>query len=414
VPRPALEVADIFRDHGPAWRAANRGHVSLGQLKVMSAIEDCRTAVLGGHVARCENSACGFTSIAYNSCRNRHCPKCQGAQAREWMADREADLLPVPYFHVVFTLPAEIADIAYQNKAVFYDALFKASSETMLTIAADPKHLGAKIGMTAVLHTWGSAMTHHPHVHMIVPGGGIAPSGDKWIATKPNFFLPVFVLSRLFRRLMLEKLAAAHAAGKPVFFGVNAHLACAAAFAKFLAPLKRKRWFVYAKEPFAGPKQVLAYLSRYTHRVAISNSRLLRTDGKTITFRVKNYRDSKSARLRHDGRARYTAMTLDIGEFIRRFLLHVLPKGFHRIRHYGLLATGQRAENIAHVRALLGVMPPAADAPDTATSDDTTSADLPPCPCCGGRLRIIETFLRGETPRHRASPRPIVFKIDTS
>ena len=404
--RPALEVADIFRDHGPAWRDANRGHVSLPQLKVMSAIEDCRTAVLGGHVARCVNTACGFTSIAYNSCRNRHCPKCQGAQAREWMADREADLLPVPYFHVVFTLPVEIGDIAYQNKAVIYDALFKASSETMLRIAADPKHLGAKIGITAVLHTWGSALTHHPHVHMIVPGGGISLDGEKWIPTKPNFFLPVFVLSRLFRRLMLEKLAATHASGKFVFFGAHAHLACAKRFAKFLQPLRKKKWFVYAKEPFAGPKQVLAYLSRYTHRVAISNSRLTKTDGNTVTFRVKNYRVN--------GAARYTTMTLDIDDFIRRFLLHVLPKGFHRIRHYGLLATGTRAKNIERARELLGVAMPV-DAPADATAaDDTAGADLPPCPCCGSRLAIIETFLRGETPRHRPSPRPLVFKVDTS
>lgn len=378
--------------------------MSLPQLKVMGAIEDCRTAVLGGHIARCENAACGFTSIAYNSCRNRHCPKCQGVQARDWMVAREADLLPVPYFHVVFTLPAEIADIAYQNKAVIYDLLFKASSETVLTIAADPKHLGAKIGITAVLHTWGSAMTHHPHVHMIVPGGGLSPEGDRWIATKPSFFLPVFVLSRLFRRLMLEKLAAAHAAGKLQFFGVHAPLADAVRFAHFLAPLKKKRWFIYAKEPFAGPKQVLAYLSRYTHRVAISNSRLLKCDGKTVTFRVKNYRAS--------GRTRYSAMTLDVGEFIRRFLLHVLPKGFHRIRHYGLLATGQRADNIERARELLDVKP----TKNSASAVDATDAgvDLPPCPCCGSRQRIIETFLRGETPTHCPSPRPLVFRIDTS
>ena len=223
--RPSLEVADIFRDHGAAWRDANRGHVSLGQLKVMSAIENCRTAALGGHVARCENSDCGHTTIAYNSCRNRHCPKCQGAAARDWMAAREAELLPAPYFHIVFTLPAAIADIAYQNKAVIYDLLFKASSETMLRIAADPKHLGARIGITAVLHTWGSAMTHHPHVHMIVPGGGLSFDRSRWIAAKPRFFLPVRVLSKLFRRLMLEKLAAAHAAGQLQFFGVHAHLA---------------------------------------------------------------------------------------------------------------------------------------------------------------------------------------------
>ena len=403
--RAALEVADIFRNHGRAWREANRGHVSLGQLKAMSAIEDCRTAVLGGHVARCENAACGFTSIAYNSCRNRHCPKCQGAQARDWMAAREADLLTVPYFHVVFTLPAEIGPIAYQNKAVIYDLLFKASSETMLTIAADPKHLGAKIGITAVMHTWGSAMTHHPHVHMIVPGGGLSPEGDRWIATQPGFFLPVFVLSALFRRLMLEKLVAAHAAGKLVFFGVHAALADPVRFKVFLAPLRKKRWFVYAKEPFAGPSQVLAYLSRYTHRVAIANSRLLGTDGKTVTFRVKNYRAY--------GRARYTTMTLDASEFIRRFLAHVLPKGFHRIRHYGLFATGQRVENLERARALLDARAPTDDINKT-TGDRETGPDLPPCPCCGSRLRVIETFLRGQTPMIRPAPRAHPFSIDTS
>src|SRR5438046_1230495 len=234
--RPALEVADIFRDFGTAWCTANAGHVSLAQLKVMSAIENCRTAALGGHVARCEDGA--HTTIAYNSCRNRHCPKCQAAAAREWLAAREAELLPVPYFHVVFTLPSAIGDIAYQNKAVIYDLLFKASSEAMLTIAADRKHLGARIGITSVLHSWGSAMTHHPHVHMIVPGGGLSPDGKRWIAAKPNFFLPVLVLSKLFRRLMLQKLAAVHAAGKLAFFGEHAHLADRKPFAAFLAPLR--------------------------------------------------------------------------------------------------------------------------------------------------------------------------------
>jgi hypothetical protein len=399
VPRPALEVADIFRDHGPAWRDANRGHVSVPQLKVMSAIEDCRTAVLGGHVARCENTLCGFTSIAYNSCRNRHCPKCQGAQSRDWMAAREADLLPVPYFHVVFTMPAELGAIAFHNKAIVYDLLFKAASEAMLTVAADPKHLGAKIGITAVLHTWGSAMTHHPHVHMIVPGGGISLDGTRWISTKPSFFLPVLVLSRLFRRLMLEKLQAAHAANRLAFFGIPTLLADPAAFGKLLASLRRKRWFVYAKEPFAGPRQVLAYLSRYTHRVAISNSRLLKDDGRTVTFRVKNYRSH--------GRARHTTMTLDVAEFIRRFLLHVLPKGFHRIRHYGLLATGTRAESVDRARELLGDPGPSSEACDD-------GADLPPCPCCGSRLRIIERFQRGEAPTHAPSPHQFVFWFDSS
>ena len=249
--RPALEVADIFHDHGAAWRRANAGHVSLDQMKVMSAIERCRTAALGGHVARCED--CSHTVIAYNSCRNRHCPKCQGAAAREWLAEREADLLPVGYFHVVFTLPAAIADVAYQNKAAIYDILFTASAETMIAIAADPKHLGARIGITAVLHTWGSAMTHHPHVHMIVPGGGIAVDGSRWVSCRPNFFLPVQVLSRLFRGLVLAKLRSAHQVGHLKFFGVHAHLDNARAFKAYLAPLRNIEWVVYATmEIFVG------------------------------------------------------------------------------------------------------------------------------------------------------------------
>src|SRR5271154_167865 len=301
--RQALEVADIFRDHGPAWRDANRGPPRLGQLKVMNAIESCRTAALGGHVMRCENDACGYTAIAYNSCRNRHCPKCQGAAALEWMEARAAELLPVPYFHVVFTLPSPIGDIAYQNKAVIYDLLFRASAETMLTIAADPKHLGAKIGITAVLHSWGSAMTHHPHVHMIVPGGGISLDGSRWISKRPRFLLPVHVLSKLFRRLMIEKLVAAHAAGQLTFHGAHPALVHAKAFAAYLAPLKKRRWYVYTKRPLAGPKAVLAYLSRYTHRVAISNRRLIAADAKTVTFKVKDYRIN--------GPGRYKTMTLD-------------------------------------------------------------------------------------------------------
>jgi hypothetical protein len=398
VARPALEVADIFRDHGPAWREANAGGVSLPQLKVMSAIESCRTAALGGHVARCED--CQHTIIAYNSCRNRHCPKCQGAAAREWMEERQAELLPVPYFHIVFTLPAAMADIAYTNKAVIYDLLFKAASETLLTIAADPKHLGAKIAITAVLHTWGSAMTHHPHVHMIVAGGGIALDGSKWIACKPNFFLPVLVLSKLFRRLMLEKLAAAHAAGRLTFFGEHSHLADARALAGFLAPLRKTRWFVYSKRPFAGPKAVLAYLARYTHRVAISNSRLIAADATSVTFKVKDYRV--------EGPGRYTTMTLATGEFIRRFLLHVLPKGFHRIRHYGLLASAVRLESIAQARQLLAVPAPEAD-DAAAASDEATVALAHPCPCCGGRMIIIETFDAGCQPSHAPT-----LGIDTS
>ena len=392
--RPALEVADIFRGHGAVWRDANAGHVSLGQLQVMSAIESCRTAALGGHVAACED--CDHTQIAYNSCRNRHCPKCQGAAARDWLAERQADLLPVPYFHLVFTLPAAIADIAYQNKAVIYDALFKASSETLLTIAADPKHLGARIGITAVLHSWGSAMTHHPHLHMMVPGGGLSFDRSRWISCKPAFFLPVRVLSKLFRRLMLEQLAAAHAAGKLQFFGEHAHLAAAAAFAAFLAPLRKTNWFVYAKPPFAGPEAVLAYLARYTHRVAISNRRLVALDADGVTFRYKDYR--------RNGQERYRTMTLVPGEFIRRFLLHVLPKGFHRIRHYGLLASAARKANIARARELLAAPEPPT-APDATTKATATAPTdhRPPCPCCGGRMIIVETFERGGGPR--APPR---------
>ena len=397
--RPTLEVADIFRDFGPAWRRANAGHVSLAQLKVMSAIERCRTAALGGHVARCENSICGHTTIAYNSCRNLHCPKCQGAAARDWLADREAELLPVGYFHVVFTLPGPIADIAFQNKRVIYDLLFKASAETMLTIAADKKHLGAKIGITSVLHTWGSAMTHHPHVHMIVPGGGISSDGSKWVSCRPNFFLPVRVLSRLFRRLFLQMLDAAHRDGRLKFFGTHAGLADKDQFARFLRPLRKSEWVVYAKQPFGGPEAVLAYLSRYTHRIAISNHRLIKADEAGVTFKWKDYRV--------EGPDRYKTMTLPVDAFIRRFLNHVLPKRFHRIRHYGLLANGNRAANVARARELLSV--PSVVLDDDGKSNNTEDKDhgevaRTPCPSCGGRMIIIETFERGWTPKHRPSP----------
>ena len=405
MPRPALEVADIFRDHGAAWRSANAGHVSLDQMKVMSAIERCRTAALGGHVARCED--CPHTVIAYNSCRNRHCPKCQGTAAKEWLAAREADLLPVPYFHVVFTLPAAIADIAYQNKAAIYDILFTASAETMTTIAADPKHLGARIGITAVLHTWGSALTHHPHVHMIVPGGGISLDGTRWVPCRPDFILPVEVLSCLFRGRFLAKLVAAHRDRRLKFFGVHARLDNIKAFKAYLAPLRKIDWVVYAKRPFGGPKAVLAYLSRYTHRVAISNRRLIAADEAGVTFKWKDYRI--------EGPDRYKTMTLPTGEFIRRFLTHVLPKGLHRIRHYGLFANGHRAANVARARELLAV-PSRAKQPETSA---TAAADEPrvlprPCRCCGGRMIIIETFARGCQPKHRAASATGAIEIDTS
>jgi Putative transposase/Transposase zinc-binding domain len=413
VSRPALEIADIFRDHGLAWRRANLGHLNHAQLKVMSAIEGCRTAALGGHVARCENSACGHTVIAYNSCRNRHCPKCQGSQAREWLEARKAELLEVPYFHVVFTLPPRIGAIAYQNKAVIYDLLFKASSKTLLTIAADPKRLGVRIGFTSVLHTWGSAMTHHPHVHMIVPGGGISADGTRWISSSEDYLLPVPVLSRLFRGKMLAMLKAAHEAGRLQFFGAHSGLTDKAAFKAFLEPLYDTKWHVHAKRPFAGPEQVLAYLARYTHRVAIGNSRLVSADEKGITFKYKDYRV--------EGPGRYKTMTLEPAEFIRRFMLHVLPKGFHRIRHYGLLASSRtKAATIARARELIKLatppQPSRSTKPDEAPAGtEATDKPIHPCPCCGGRMVIIETFDAGCTPRHRPTPRQATaIRIDTS
>jgi hypothetical protein len=392
VPRPWLELADIFRTHGPAWRQANAGHVSLTQLKVMSAIEACRTEALGGHVAGCAN--CGHQHIAYNSCKNRHCPKCQGPAARDWMAARAEDLLPVEYFHVVFTLPAEIAQIAFWNKKAVYDLLFRTSAETVLTLAADPKRLGARLGMTAVLHTWGSALTHHPHIHMIVPGGGLSPDSTRWIACKPGFFLHVRVLSRLFRRLFLEGLIALHRAGDLAFFGDLMGLADPASFTAWLAPFRKSEWVVYAKPPFGGPEAVLAYLSRYTHRVAISNHRLVSAEAGTVAFRWKDYR------IKHGDRQKVMRLASD--EFIRRFLIHVLPDGFHRIRHYGLLASASRRANITKIRTLLGAAQPA-PAPETATEHAPLTL-REPCPCCGAPMRIIEIFLRGQPPRSRAPP----------
>ncbi len=391
--RPALEVADIFRARGPAWRRAQHAHLSLGQLKVMSAIEQCRSAALGGHVLRCE--ACARSEIAYNSCRNRHCPKCQASAARAWLDARQADLLPVDYYHVVFTLPAPIAKIAYYNKAVIYDLLFELAAETLRTIAADPKHLGARIGATLVLHTWGSALTHHPHVHGIVPGGGLSLDGERWVACKPGFFLSVRVLSRLFRRRFLEELAQAHRAGLLQFFGEDASLANSETFAAWLTPLRACEWVVYAKRPFAGPAAVLAYLSRYTHRVAISNQRLIAFNDHGVTFRWKD------SRLK--GHTRPKTMTLSAHEFMRRFLLHVLPRGFHRIRHYGLIANTERRDNLERARELLQVEAPGAQTEPQ--SDDRPAGSGPPtfvCPDCGAAMIVIDTLVR--TPRIRASP----------
>lgn len=380
---PKLEVADIFRRHGEAWRTVNAVHLSLGQRRVMTAIEICRTAALGGHVERCQD--CEHTRIAYNSCRNRHCPKCQWRAAEAWLAAREAELLPAPYFHFVFRLPPAIGAMAYQNKAKVYGLLFKAASDTLITIAADRKYLGADIGVIAVLHTWGQNLQHHPHVHCVVPGGGISSDGKRWIASKPGFFLPVRVLSRLFRRLFLEGLTAAFRTGDLQFFAELAHLNQTKVFAATLAPLRKAEWMVYAKKTFPGPEQIVAYLARYTHRVAITNNRLLNVDETHVSFR---WRDCRKG-----GGHKSKVMRITIAEFMRRFLLHVLPNGFHRIRHYGLLANGHRADKLALCRSLLAVASAAVDCSNI--EDDNSGAtdyEPPPCPCCGGRMKVIETF----------------------
>ena len=348
----------------------------------MDAIVACRTAALGGHVERCED--CAHTRIAYNSCRNRHCPKCQWRAAAAWLAARQDELLPVPYYHVVFTLPAAIGAIAYQNKAKVYALLFKAAAETLMTIAADPKHLGADIGVTAVLHTWGQTLDHHPHLHCIVPGGGLSPDGQRWIACRRGFFLPVRVLSRLFRRLFLEGLRALRRAGALSFFGDLVALADPDAFDRYLAPLRKSEWVVYAKRPFAGPRQVLAYLARYTHRVAISNSRLIALGDGKVSFRWKDYRQAGKAK----------AMTLAAGEFMRRFLMHTLPNGFHRIRYYGFFANGRRADKLAQCRRLLEAPPTSLETSANMTSQATTAStdEVRACACCGGRMLLVETF----------------------
>jgi hypothetical protein len=392
--RPALEVADIFRRHGDAFRAAQHGRLSADQRRVMVAIEACRTATLGGHVEQCDD--CGMVRVAYNSCRNRHCPKCQGLARAQWLADRQADLLPVPYFHVVFTVPAAIAAIALQNKAAVYDILLKAAAETIRVIGADPKHLGADTGMIAILHTWGQTLTHHPHAHCVVPGGGLAADG-RWVGCRPNFFLPVRVLSRLYRRLFLQRLQAAFDKGELEFFGDLASLMEPAAFARHLAPLRHVEWNVYAKRPFGGPQQVLEYLGRYTHRVAIANSRLLGCENGRVRFRWKDYRaDNKSK-----------VMTLDADEFIRRFLLHVLPKGFRRIRHFGFLANACRAAKLPAIRAALQAPEPA---PTVEPADYReryailTGHRIDLCPICGGCMVEIGLWPRSPAPR-RTEPR---------
>ncbi len=374
--RPHIEVADIFRRHGDVFRAAQGARLSLDQRRTMAAIEACRTAALGGHVEQCED--CGELRVAYNSCRNRHCPKCQGLARAQWLVDRRSELLPAPYFHVVFTVPAQIAAVALQNKAVVYDILFKAAAETIRLIAADPKHLGAETGMIAILHTWGQTLTHHPHVHCIIPGGGLSSDGV-WRACRPHFFLPVHVLSRLYRRLFLERLKAAFDANNLKFFGDLTPLRDLETFVRYLSPLRHTPWVVYAKKPFGGAQQVLDYLGRYTHRVAIANGRLIDCANQTVSFRWKDYRACNKSR----------TMTLDVNEFMRRFLLHVLPKGFRRIRHFGFLANTRRTNKLAQIRAALNVPEPTVSAQPTDYRDRyamLTGKRIDICQCCGGRM----------------------------
>jgi hypothetical protein len=385
--RERLEVADVFRRFGLAFRDQHGASLSAARRRAMIAIENCRTAALGGHLERCGD--CGHQRISFNSCRNRNCPKCQGLARAQWLADRQAELLDVPYFHVVFTVPAEIEVIAFQNQTVVYDILFRAASETLHTIAADPEHLGAEIGFLAVLHTWGQNLMHHPHLHCLVPGGGIAPDGASWIACRPGFFLPVRVLSRMFRGLFLDYLEKAFTAGGLNFFSAQRHLHELAAFRRFLTPVWNTDWVVYAKRPFAGPAQVLDYVGRYTHRVAISNSRLVSMDDGKVRFRWKDYRDGNRQKI----------MTLDADEFVRRFLIHVLPDGFHRIRYYGFLGNRHRAQKLARCRELLGMAAP--ETADNPTADyrdrfeTLTGQSLRTCPHCHtGTMVVIDCIAR--------------------
>jgi len=392
--RPRLEVGDVFRRYGDAYRQQHVGSLSLAQLRVMSAIERCRTAVLGGHVEQCDQ--CHFQRIAYNSCADRHCPKCQSLARARWIEERQAELLDTQYFHVVFTVPEEIAAIAYHNKKVVYDILFRATSETLDTIAADRKHLGAEIGFFAVLHSWGQNLMFHPHLHCVVPGGGISLDGKRWIPCRPDFFLPVRVLSCLFRRLFLELLEKAFDEGQLKFFSSLQELEDPRAFLRYLAPLGKKKWVVYAKKPFAGPQQVLDYVGRYTHRVAISNNRILNIEDGQVTFRYKDY---------HNGSQQKT-MTLSADEFIRRFLLHVLPQGFHRIRYYGFLGNRYRKEKLEQCRRLLGMVPLELDSPTEVADLDyrdryqaLTGSSLWECPACHrGRMIVIGDIPPGSIP----------------
>jgi hypothetical protein len=401
VERLKLEVADILRRYGAGFRDEHETSLSPAQRRVMQAITACRTAALGGHVEACDS--CEHQRIAYNSCRDRHCPKCQSLARAQWIEDRQAELLDCPYFHVVFTLPEEIAAIAYQNKAVVYNLLFAATAETLRTIAADPKHLGAEIGFFAVLHTWGQNLMHHPHLHCVVPGGGLSADGQRWIPCKPGFFLPVRVLSRYFRRRFLELFQHAFDAGELEFFSALQDLRDRTAFRRYLEPLRAKEWVVYAKAPFAGPQQVLDYVGRYTHRVAISNNRLLDIEEGKVAFRWKDYRDDSAKK----------TMTLDADEFIRRFLMHVLPPGLQRIRYYGLMGNRHREEKLAHCRELLHMAPKMPAEPEVTTPSDyrdryqaLTGVSLHQCPVCGqGRMLTVQQINR---------PPSLLFTFDTS
>ena len=383
--RAGPEVADIFRRYGAAYRESHGASLCTAQRRVMSAIELCRTAALGGHVERCDS--CDHQRICYNSCRDRHCPKCQSLARAQWLEDRRSELLDTQYFHVVFTVPQPIAAIALQNKETVYNILFRATAETLRTIAADPKHLGAQIGFFGVLHSWGSALTHHPHLHCVVPGGGISPDGKRWISCRPDFFLPVPVLARLLRRLFLDYLRQAFDAGDLQFFSSLEPLRERNAFLRHIAPIRKKDWVVYAKPPFAGPEEVLKYVARYTHRVAISNNRLIDINDGKVQFRWKDYRDGN----------RHKTMKLAADEFIRRFLLHVLPDGFQRIRYFGFLANRYRAEKLALCRQLMQMAPPAAT-PEVNNDyrdryEALTGISLKKCPLCRcGTMLVIETF----------------------
>ncbi len=388
--RPTLEVADIFRRYGDAYREEAGLSLSTAQRRVMTAIEACRTAALGGHVEQCDT--CGHQRIAYNSCRNRHCPKCQSLARAAWVEQRTAELLDCEYFHVVFTVPDTLAAVALQNKTVVYGALFRATADTLRTIAADPQHLGAAIGFFAVLHTWGQTLVHHPHLHCVVPGGGLSPGGTRWVACRPGFFLPVRVLSRLFRRLFLEQLDTAFQAGTLHFGGRLRALEDQGAWTRYLAPVRHIDWVVYAKRPFAGPQQVLDYVGRYTHRVALSNNRLRDIENDQVRFTYKDYRVDPSQPPK--------TLALAATEFIRRFLLHVLPSGFHRIRYYGFLGARHRAEQLTRCRQLLGPTPSIptpvetiliAPSGDHAHTEPRATVHAPPCTACGqGHFIVIE------------------------